>query len=197
MIIDDKKLLNAVALIRGAARVKRFHTQPIIGENTVGQHTFNVIGLICACVPPQALRPQLLQAALLHDVPERVAGDVPSPTKRSAPGLKQAMDSFESKVLREAGIADMADYLSATELDWLKLADSLDGFLFCVEQMQMGNQSNNDAAANFSAYVMEKMNQMVLKNYENEPHAITARDNFAVVVTQAHRAYEQMMELYQ
>lgn len=183
-MIRDKKTLDALALLRKAAYVKRFHTMPLIGDNTVGQHTFGVIALLCTVVPPAMLRPQLLQAAMLHDVPEAVVGDIPSPTKRSAPGLKQACDRREAEVLEEAGIVDISGYLFAHEEAWLTLADSLEGWLFCIEQLRMGNHLITEAAENFRSYVWEKFGAL-----DGTDEAYVAFSTIIKAAENTHRVY--------
>jgi 5'-deoxynucleotidase YfbR-like HD superfamily hydrolase len=153
MLRDKDKFEEALELSRQASQVKRFHTMHLNAENTVGQHTFNLLGILFMCVPPTALRWQLLAAAWQHDVAEAEAGDVPSPTKRALGG----MDDFERKVLEDAGMHDMAGYLHAHELRWLKLADSLEGWMKCVQELRTGNTLILPAARNFCAYVTEKL----------------------------------------
>lgn len=162
MIKNEEKIGTALSLSRNAARVKRFHTMHLNEENTVGQHTFNLIGILLICVPPTALRWQLLAAAWQHDVPEAEAGDVPSPTKRALGG----MDAFEAKVLDDAGMHDLGHYLHGHEMHWLKLADSLEGWMKCVDELNTGNRLIVPAANNFRNYVTEKLESLRLSELE-------------------------------
>lgn len=152
-MIKNNEIIPALELSRNASAVQRFHTMRLIRENTVGQHTFNLMGILFVCVPATAMRWQLLAAAWQHDVPEAEAGDVPSPAKKALGGT----DAFEAKVLADAGMHDMAGYLHAHELRWLKLADSLEGWMKCIEELRMGNTLIYPAARNFRNYVTDKL----------------------------------------
>jgi 5'-deoxynucleotidase YfbR-like HD superfamily hydrolase len=123
-----------------------------------------------------ALRWQLLAAAWQHDVPEYETGDVPSHTKRAMGG----MGALERSVLGEAGMHDMSDYLYAHEARWLKLADCLEGWAFCCEEMDMGNTMLQTPARRYMEYSDVVMRELRAADPTEEQHK--AIKNFGYIV---------------
>lgn len=138
--------------MRCGGRTKRFHGFHLLMENPVGHHTFNLIGILLNCVPG---RPSLdlLEAAYTHDLPEYITGDLPAPFKRSVPGLREAVEQAEEKLLNEHSI--VTPILSETEAKYLKLADSLDGAYHCLEERRLGNTTLDKIFWTFMGYVDE------------------------------------------
>lgn len=157
-MIDVKLLRSRLAFVRRGAETQRYHTERRIHEDTVGHHSFNVAWLTMFLAP--GLEPQdraaLLTAALAHDIPEHETGDIPAPTKRLIPGLKQAADAWEESLMAEVGLAGMAQ-LRPDLRRVLKLADSLDGMFYCVGELAMGNRRLSHVYWNFHSYVREVM----------------------------------------
>ena len=90
------RLAERLKAVERSARVRRYHTEPVIHQQNVGEHTYGVMWFILLMVDnPSAA---LLNAALMHVTPEYAVGDVPSPTKK-APVIKQAFDQLEDEVL--------------------------------------------------------------------------------------------------
>lgn len=79
---------------RIALQVTRYHTWPHVQDQSVGEHSAQVMRILLT-VWPHAPR-RLLIHCLLHDVGE-MAGDVPYPGKKNNPALKQAMDALEDE----------------------------------------------------------------------------------------------------
>jgi 5'-deoxynucleotidase YfbR-like HD superfamily hydrolase len=91
----------------------------------------------------------LLVAALMHDAPEHHTGDVPAPTKRLG-GMKAAFDVLEDEVferlhMKYPGITD-------SEARTLKMADVLEGALFCAWELNRGNREIVGCLRNYIAY---------------------------------------------
>lgn len=93
-------------------------------------------------------------AALAHDVPEAVTGDIPSPAKRAL-GIDAAaaIDRAEGEVIEKAGLVNPQS-LDFVDQWWLKLADNCDGLLFCAEEAAMGNRFISEAAENYIQYIL-------------------------------------------
>lgn len=184
MLEENGNLLFALELARDASRVKRFHTVSTIKENTVGQHTSNVIGLLLLCIPPTALRHQLLAAAWQHDVPEAEIGDIPSPFKRELRDEGIDIDCLERDVLRGHYMHAMENYLHAYEVVWLKTADIMEGWMFCLDEMSMGNRRIEEAALNFYNYAekaMKGVRNMAVNETVSEKDLSTVKDRFQEV----------------
>lgn len=118
------------------AHTRRFHTVPTIGYQTVAEHSGRVaMMLMMICENPSA---NLLKAALIHDLPECVTGDIPAPAKWRNPDLSQALHRIERKFEDDTGLFVE---LNSEEEMLLKFADSLECGFFCVDQMMLGNRN--------------------------------------------------------
>ncbi len=126
---------NVQAILNGG-RVRRYHTRPLVGEQTNAAHSWGVAALVLALCPTATRA--LLVAALFHDVAEYETGDIPATTKWASPSLKSALDELEEGVEERLGIS--AAGLSETERRVLKLADMLELVIFCRHQQLLGNR---------------------------------------------------------
>lgn len=87
------KLEPATLDPRRALQVTRYHTWPRLREQSVGEHSMQVMRILLA-VWPDAPR-HLLIHCLTHDIGETVSGDPPYPIKALNPVLKQECDRIE------------------------------------------------------------------------------------------------------
>lgn len=118
------------------ANTRRYHTVPTLLTETVAHHSHGV-ALIChMLMSNRDYNPQVMWAALLHDMAEYRVGDVPSPSKREF-GISKMLDEFEARILRSEGFPMPA--LSVEDGRILKLADIAQGALFCIQEIKMGN----------------------------------------------------------
>ena len=105
----------------------RYHTAPMQMERqTVGAHSYAVSILIDQLWPDSSK--QLIMAALYHDVPEIVLGDIPATAKWDYPELHQAFERAEKKVMDDLGLNFV---LTAEEKNRLKMADMLELVMYC------------------------------------------------------------------
>lgn len=119
-----------------AARVRRYHTVPQVGEQTVADHSWGVAMILLRLMPAPGPTVGLLRAALQHDLTEAVTGDVPATAKWAYPQLKLELDTIEADQEVRLGIVS---YLSGEERDWLKAADLLELCFWCQYQYRLGN----------------------------------------------------------
>ncbi len=117
----------------------RYHTVPMQAERqTVGAHSYAVSILIDQLWPDSSK--QLIMAALYHDVPEIILGDIPATAKWSFPEVLQAFEKAEKKVFKDL---ELIFVLTQEEKDRLKMADILELILYShrhskgSEQMKM------------------------------------------------------------
>ncbi len=75
LLAPDPAVITIEVIARGLARQPRFAGQTT-GFLSVAEHSLNVAALV---------RPGLVRAAMLHDAPEAILGDVPTPLKRLLP----------------------------------------------------------------------------------------------------------------
>jgi 5'-deoxynucleotidase YfbR-like HD superfamily hydrolase len=128
----DRDLQAKLRLFRAAASVIRVHTRRMIYRQSVGEHTFGVIALITLVKPEATV--ELLRAALVHDVPEAITGDVPSPTKNTA--LREAMMQLEYSINRRYSLEEV---LSVHDERVLRYCDVMELAMFSCEEADMGN----------------------------------------------------------
>ena len=140
-----------VQFIQDGGATKRFHTVQTITQNTVAEHSWGV-AMLCNLLTNGKASKELLWAALIHDMAECETGDIPAPSKRIF-GLREQMSQHELGILVRIGF-DMPP-LNAQEKYVLKVADCLDGVLFCTRELRMGNRNATVACDNFKLYIKE------------------------------------------
>jgi 5'-deoxynucleotidase YfbR-like HD superfamily hydrolase len=125
---------TTVKLFRDASDVQRYHTHRTIRQQTVGQHSFGLMVLVRLLVP-QA-RKEVFLAAMHHDLPEFMTGDIPAPIKREHPTLSVLMGEIEAELAplyHDFGLTPGEERL-------LKWCDYMELVLWCVEEQNMGNR---------------------------------------------------------
>lgn len=143
-------------MILKGGRVARFHTKPVLKEETVAAHSF-LVAWVCALVEqPRTPSANLLLAALAHDLPEFELGDMPSPAKRKL-NLGAAYRAEEANMFRIAGMPDYEGQLSKYEAEVLKFADNFAGYLKCVYELQMGNTLLLHTAERYHEYLCAQL----------------------------------------
>lgn len=126
---------------RLAGEVRRWHTRPMVHDQTVASHSWNVARLVLA-IHPSASR-DLLVEAIMHDVGEGGSGDTPAYAKEQSPGLRE-----ESRRLQDSSRLGMAiawgvpsqRKLGDFEQWVLKTADLLEGWEHTLQELVIGNQ---------------------------------------------------------
>lgn len=134
-------------LIAGAG-VRRYHTSPVVGQETVGHHSHAVASLLTLIYPDSSR--ELLIAALYHDLGEQQTGDIPSPGKREM-GIRDAVNKYEAECNAEAGFHTPT--LFAKEKRRLKFADCVSGALFCLEELAAGNRRMWSTFMTYMTYI--------------------------------------------
>lgn len=118
-----------------SGRVMRYHAVPTVAQQTVGQHSHGV-AVICLHLTGGQVSRELLIAALLHDAAEIVTGDIPFTTKRASPMMKAILGEMETAA--HADVVLPMPALSEAEAALLKLADTLEGLLWCRKTEAVG-----------------------------------------------------------
>ncbi len=134
----------------------RFHTQSFLKAETNAEHSFFVAWVCWWCMggKPSA---ELLLAALSHDLPEYVTGDLPSPTKKL---LNGAMDAWEADLYKGADVLNYAMMLNSEETYVLKFADLCAGWLKCEYERQLGNKTLRFVQERYATDIAECMLKM-------------------------------------
>jgi len=128
--------MSNIGLQLSAAKIKRYHTAIIVGEQNVGEHTYGVCQLIRHFTGGNWSK-QLMSAALDHDVVEYYTGDVPHPTKKMFVEMRSCLYDIEKDLKAELNM----DYgLSEEEQVILRCADLIEAAQFGLYQLKLGNQ---------------------------------------------------------
>ena len=157
--------MDGLEFLRNAGETRRFHTVPVLREQNVAEHSWHVVMLLWYMYGGQepGISINLLMAGMTHDAAEFIVGDIPAPAKRNmeqrlelkgSQTFRQAWGDMEQEILQEQSL-DWEKFLSVEELRKLKLADAMDGALYCVRERAMGNQLIAGCFANFASYIDE------------------------------------------
>lgn len=134
--MSNKTMVQRTLFRFRASWVKRFHTHSSLNVEVLGQHS-HTVAMIVSQVYPTCSK-SLLLAALEHDLPEFITGDVPAPAKWQSHELDDALGGLEGKVIKEWGLHSPTD-LVPHERMLLKWADMAALVLFCHKEVTMGN----------------------------------------------------------
>jgi hypothetical protein len=128
-------LVDRMMFCYGAGQVKRWHTRDyMIREESVAAHSWNVAMWIMLLHPEPGKA--LVHAALVHDVAEKMTGDMPRWAKQD-PAVGGLFDELEYKVLESKGL--QFD-LEEDDLVWLKAVDCFDAWMFLRQNVLAGNK---------------------------------------------------------
>ncbi|MGI4214935.1 HD domain-containing protein, partial [Klebsiella pneumoniae] len=119
--------MNIQAALRSGG-VQRYHAQPDIPPQSTAEHMWGVAMLVMMFYPTASVT--LLKAALSHDCGEVGLGDMPSPTKQAAPGVRQILKDMELDNMSSLGLEPWEEHLSETEKAALKICDVLEGLQY-------------------------------------------------------------------
>jgi 5'-deoxynucleotidase YfbR-like HD superfamily hydrolase len=145
-------LLKAqLEMIGRSAKVKRYHTEHTQHTQTVGEHTYGVMWLVYLLTDGRPSAALLLHA-LAHDAPEYATGDVPAPVKKQG-GIKSAFDALEEEVMTNLQIRLPGFDMNDSQFQILKLADCLEGAMFCLSELQRGNTWIDKCYTNYATYI--------------------------------------------
>lgn len=145
-----QRLLRA----RDSACVTRFHTARVVHDETVAEHSFNVVNLILIMTDGKATK-ELLLAALVHDMGEPQVGDIPSPVKRALPPeVGEAMERLEWQAIKEIH-PYLQSGLTKGDERTLSLADKLDGLMKCRDELRLGNKGIREIGDRYIQYIQE------------------------------------------
>ena len=116
-----------------SGNVVRFHNSIGMDKQKNSEHEWEV-ALILQYIYPQCSK-ELLLAALTHDAAEYYTGDIPFPIKQASPELKSVLDKLEHHWEEQNGVHFD---LQVEEAYFLKLADTLSGMWYCIQQVKEG-----------------------------------------------------------
>lgn len=127
---------------RMAGQTRRWHTWPVIREQSVAEHSWQVARILLA-VYPSAGRGLIIHA-LHHDTGEGgAAGDIPGNAKRESSVLQIEADRLEAQSYQSMIIPwhlPTLRLLSDFERWVLKLANYIEQWEYSLQERMMGNQ---------------------------------------------------------
>jgi 5'-deoxynucleotidase YfbR-like HD superfamily hydrolase len=138
--------LDQAKVWRRGAQVQRWHTQPMLRQQSVGAHTFNCCTLMLTVYPTAST--ELLQAMLMHDMAEQDTGDIPSTAKWRWPVLARALQQVEMEWESSVGINVMLAGLSDFERWLIRWCDYVELLLWSTEELRMGNENAQEPVRN-------------------------------------------------
>ncbi len=168
MAIDDSVRLDT----RLAGQVRRYHTWPILGEQTIGEHCWQLMRIYLCVV--DRIDSRMVYHIMLHDIGEHSTGDIPYPVKRDNPILKEQIDFLERKSqaaqveywnsFRQVFLSD-EDKALFKQIELVEMAE------FGLDQMNLGNHhgyiiANRCLEAVYKNQPCAKLAQYVIKRLQ-------------------------------
>lgn len=120
-----------------ASRVKRYHTWPVLHQETVGEHSHGVLRIFIEIFGPP--KPVVTRYIVEHDMPELHTGDLPFPVKAKNPGLKREVDLVEDDARAELRCDEETHLIDKVDHAKVKICDLLQMWEFGRIEMRMGN----------------------------------------------------------
>lgn len=162
---NDDELLRRVVQARLGGKVERAHGIPHLGSYSNAAHSWGVAMLMLQLWPEDF--PRLAGACLCHDVPEAWTGDVPAPTGRYVPGLKDGLGALEQRIFRNLNLPSERE-LNPEDYTKLKACDSLELWLWCTDQRLAGNLFVEETRQELERYYQESpLPDRAQRFYEN------------------------------
>lgn len=172
--------METLDFIQFGGWVKRYHGVPTLNTQTNAEHLFGQLHLVAMMAldaepgDGEGLTVPLMMATICSDLPEWVTGDMPAPGKRSFPWpvlvaeenlngerratLREAWNMRDATLLETHGL-NWEHNLGPLQLRWLKLADAMEGCLFCIKERMQGNKYIGPRCyTHFRQYIRDVLN---------------------------------------
>ena len=125
---------------RLAGQVRRYHTWPIVKEQSIAEHCWQLMRIYLSIV--DKIDAHMIRHIIFHDIGEHYTGDIPYPVKRNNPRLKEEMDFLEIKsqnAQMEFWDSFKQVALSAEDRKLFKHIELIEMAEFGLDQMNLGN----------------------------------------------------------
>lgn len=127
---------QVVTNARHAGTLRRYHTWPMLREQTVGEHSWQCMRIWHQIWGP--MPPAVSSYFLWHDAGELVTGDLPFPIKSENPGLRFVLTRLENDAVKAMGGEDI--YLDEKNKIRAKACDLIEMHEHGLMEMMMGNR---------------------------------------------------------
>lgn len=121
--------------------VERYHTLMPATRQTTAHHSWGVAMIILTLHPKPSL--DLIRAALMHDMAEKITGDAPYAAKREWPEIGIGLKKAETEINNTLEMPK----LTQREKEWLKAADQAEAFVWCRLMNERGDRRFLDIAS--------------------------------------------------
>lgn len=120
---------------RFAGEVRRYHTWPVLRQQSVGEHTWQVLRLYLTFF--SEMPSEIAEYVIWHDAGELITGDPPFPLKANNPLLKAEYDRLEHYAISEMGGRHVL--LSDRQKLRVKFCDLYEMYEFGRTEFNLGN----------------------------------------------------------
>lgn len=136
---DNPDILNITYDPRVAGEIRRYHTWSVLRDQSVGEHSWQIMRILLA-VWPRAPR-RLLIHAVIHDMPE-MGGDISYPFKVIFPDLKTLMNRVENYVAHEQMKNGRPAIVSVSPYEMLmfKICEWIEMWEYGLHEFNLGNR---------------------------------------------------------
>jgi 5'-deoxynucleotidase YfbR-like HD superfamily hydrolase len=129
--------MDVTKSLRFAGLVKRYHTWPVLREQTNAEHTLHILRIYDELFGLSTIN--VVRAIMYHDMGEVRTGDAPFPVKSENPDLKAAYDRVETEHRLELLGEDPNDYILENTARRIKICDLVEMWEFGMEEYLKGN----------------------------------------------------------
>jgi hypothetical protein len=133
----NAELLHRLVQTRAGSAVERCHGVRHARSYSNAMHQWGVAALLYQLWPGDFGR--LGAHCLFHDTAEAWVGDIPAPTMRWVPGLRETIGKIEGGLCARYGLP-REDSLNAEDHAKMKACDRLELWFWCQEELAAGNR---------------------------------------------------------
>jgi len=165
---------------RLAGRVSRYHTWPHIKEQSVAEHSWQLLRILL-CIWPD-VPAHVMAYVVRHDCGEIKTGDAPYPVKANNPDIAGGMNRVEEESLQEQwmqGFLHLGPDVTADEKWAVKLAEFIEMWEWGEEEKLLGNVFARLVALRCRKVVEERLEQCWLVGTKITP---TDEEQFKVAI---------------
>lgn len=156
--------------------VKRYHTWPTVQQQTVADHTWQVMRIYCEVfgAPDHTIWEYLLW----HDAGEIVTGDLPFPIKAENPAIKARTDALERKWLWDT--VKYSEKVTDYDKVACKVCDLIEMYEFGVAEISMGNIYGFEIRDDCRRAVTKKIEDLTIEDREKVRQYMRERNKVIV-----------------